>query len=150
MAYTCVRSGPAPVSIVRDNHTGKPVPPKKQRRKNAKMWCQNYKKMIKMGQNWVDIVGHEKSQRLADKLRIYLNYVQLDYNEYIIKKTGAPLYNSYFEDRARYTQQIPSKKTFTDLLREIKAEDEDKAIKAQQVSVVASLRDSVVCSKLLL
>ena len=67
MAYTCVRSGPAPVSTRQNNHTGNPVPSKNQRRKNARMWCQNYKKMIEMGQNWVDIVGHEKCQRLADK-----------------------------------------------------------------------------------
>ena len=140
MAYAAVRSGAPPVSNQRNNQMSRPYPRKNVRTKEAKEWRRNYEKVIQMAQSYVSIVGEERSRVLADKLRVYLGHVHLDYKEYIINKTGKQLTNKYFEHNARNTQKIPMKKTFTDLLKEAK-EEEQKAQRQQiEVSGVASLR----------
>ena len=133
MAYTGIRTGPPPVSDKRVNPKWAHVPKKAEREKQAKIWRRNYENVIKMGQKWFDVVGPNKSLVLAEKLRQYLNHVNLDYNEHIVNKTAPKVVNKYFENHARQTQRIPKLKTFTDLIRE--ARDEEKYIELNQKEV---------------
>ena len=126
MSYNANRAHVASTSLQRYAPSKKfeNIPPRRQRRKDAQKWRDSVKSLIEMIHKYRNYGG--KDELLNNKIRDYLDQLQLDYNKYVIKgETTEQIVQKHFFDRARITQKMTIK-TFKDFVRETNEEREEQ------------------------